>query len=104
MMNARQRPFPFTASQWQELEHQALIFKYIVAGMPIPSDLLYPMRRGLDALSISTPTPPRLFPTHPSKKSSFGSLSFYFLLLLLPVSLSLSLSTGLLIFVVYWMF
>ncbi|XXG81693.1 hypothetical protein AAC387_Pa09g2268 [Persea americana] len=65
MMNARQRPFPFTASQWQELEHQALIFKYMVAGIPIPSDLLYPFRRGMDALSMSTPTPPRHFPTQP---------------------------------------
>jgi hypothetical protein len=28
---ARNR-FPFTATQWQELEHQALIFKYIISS------------------------------------------------------------------------
>lgn len=94
-MNARQRPLAFTASQWQELEHQALIFKYMVAGIPIPSDLLYPFRRGMDALSMSTPTPPRHFPTQPSKISASGSLSFSFFLILL----SLSLSSGLFIFV-----
>ncbi|CAI9100701.1 OLC1v1037857C1 [Oldenlandia corymbosa var. corymbosa] len=45
--------FPFTASQWQELEHQALIFKYMVSGMPVPPDLLYTVRRSLDS-SISS--------------------------------------------------
>nr|CAD1832309.1 unnamed protein product [Ananas comosus var. bracteatus] len=33
--------FPFTESQWQELELQALIFKYISSGLPIPSDLIF---------------------------------------------------------------
>lgn len=32
--------FPFTPTQWQELEHQALIFKYMVSGNPIPHELL----------------------------------------------------------------
>ncbi|KAK2974962.1 hypothetical protein RJ640_009121 [Escallonia rubra] len=41
--------FPFTASQWQELEHQALIFKYMISGMPIPPDLLFTIKRGLDS-------------------------------------------------------
>lgn len=41
--------FPFTANQWQELEHQALIYKYMVAGMPVPADLLYTIRRSLDS-------------------------------------------------------
>lgn len=36
---------PFTATQWQELEHQALIYKYMASGVPIPSDLLLPLRR-----------------------------------------------------------
>jgi hypothetical protein len=31
--SARNR-FPFTTTQWQELEHQALIFKYIISKMP----------------------------------------------------------------------
>ncbi|CAH1451788.1 unnamed protein product [Lactuca virosa] len=42
---------PFTAVQWQELEHQALIYKYLVAGVPVPSDLVLPIRRSLEALS-----------------------------------------------------
>ncbi|KAI4377472.1 hypothetical protein MLD38_015090 [Melastoma candidum] len=37
--------FPFTASQYQELEHQALIFKYIISGMQIPPELLFSMKR-----------------------------------------------------------
>ncbi|TMW86772.1 hypothetical protein EJD97_020902 [Solanum chilense] len=41
--------FPFTANQWQELEHQALIYKYMVSGMPVPADLLYTIRRSLDS-------------------------------------------------------
>ncbi|KAM3377220.1 growth-regulating factor 1-like isoform X1 [Capsicum galapagoense] len=45
---ARSR-FPFTATQWQELEHQALIYKFMVSGMPIPADLLYTIRRSLDS-------------------------------------------------------
>ncbi|KAK3037640.1 hypothetical protein RJ639_030417 [Escallonia herrerae] len=46
---------PFTAVQWQELEHQALIYKYLVAGMPVPPDLVVPIRRSLEALSASCP-------------------------------------------------
>ncbi|KAH7689771.1 Growth-regulating factor protein [Dioscorea alata] len=38
---------PFTPSQWMELEHQALIYKYIDANAPIPSNLLIPIRRSL---------------------------------------------------------
>ncbi|XP_030968361.1 growth-regulating factor 5-like [Quercus lobata] len=57
--SARNRS-PFTAIQWQELEHQALIFKYMVAGTPIPPDLLYSVKRSLDS-SISS----RPFPNHP---------------------------------------
>ncbi|XP_073158398.1 growth-regulating factor 4 [Henckelia pumila] len=40
--------WPFTAVQWQELEHQALVFKYMVSGLPIPPDLLFTIRRSLD--------------------------------------------------------
>nr|GMC50228.1 growth-regulating factor 4-like isoform X1 [Ipomoea batatas] len=42
---------PFTAVQWQELEHQAMIYKYLVAGVPVPPDLVVPIRRSFDALS-----------------------------------------------------
>ncbi|KAF8670240.1 hypothetical protein HU200_050772 [Digitaria exilis] len=40
------RPAPFTAAQYEELEHQALIYKYLVAGVQVPPDLLLPIRRG----------------------------------------------------------
>ncbi|KAG5008903.1 hypothetical protein JHK87_017418 [Glycine soja] len=57
--SARNRS-PFTQTQWQELEHQALVFKYMVTGTPIPPDLIYSIKRSLDT-SISS----RLFPHHP---------------------------------------
>ncbi|KAL6005868.1 hypothetical protein ACLOJK_039913 [Asimina triloba] len=57
---------PFTASQWQELEHQALIFKHMVAGIPVPPDLLLPIRKSFESL------PTRFYP-HPS----MGYCSFY---------------------------
>ncbi|CDP04999.1 unnamed protein product [Coffea canephora] len=34
--------FPFTAVQWKELERQAMIYKYMIASVPVPSDLLLP--------------------------------------------------------------
>ncbi|CAK9154531.1 unnamed protein product [Ilex paraguariensis] len=33
----------FTAAQEYELHHQALIFKFIVSGLPIPSHLVLPI-------------------------------------------------------------
>ncbi|MQL98072.1 hypothetical protein Taro_030769 [Colocasia esculenta] len=36
---------PFTPSQWLELEHQALIYKYIDANVPVPTSLLIPIRK-----------------------------------------------------------
>ncbi|EPS59351.1 hypothetical protein M569_15457, partial [Genlisea aurea] len=45
------RPPPFTAGQWQELEHQAMIYKYLVAGVPVPADLVLPIKRSFDAIS-----------------------------------------------------
>uniref|UniRef100_A0A453PRW6 Growth-regulating factor n=1 Tax=Aegilops tauschii subsp. strangulata TaxID=200361 RepID=A0A453PRW6_AEGTS len=56
---------PFTATQWQELEHQALIYKYMASGVPIPSDLLLPLRRSflLDSALATSPSlafPPQL--------------------------------------------
>ncbi|KAL6127393.1 hypothetical protein ACLB2K_070758 [Fragaria x ananassa] len=56
---------PFTVSQWQELEHQALIFKYMMAGMPVPPDLVLPIQKSFDSISQ------RFF--HPS----MGYCSFY---------------------------
>ncbi|KAL2550752.1 Growth-regulating factor [Forsythia ovata] len=45
----RYRP-PFTAVQWQELEHQAMIYKYLVAGLPVPPDLVIPIRHSFEAI------------------------------------------------------
>ncbi|KAL6911826.1 hypothetical protein ACP4OV_000631 [Aristida adscensionis] len=48
---AAARPVPFTAAQYEELEQQALIYKYLVAGVPVPPDLVVPIRRGLDSVA-----------------------------------------------------
>ncbi|KAL1829872.1 hypothetical protein ACET3Z_008284 [Daucus carota] len=42
---------PFTAVQWQELEQQALIYKYLMAGLPVPPELVITIRRSLESLS-----------------------------------------------------
>lgn len=41
----------FTVSQWQELEHQALIYKYLMAGVPVPPDLVLPIQKSFDSTS-----------------------------------------------------
>lgn len=72
MMNRRYR-YPFTASQWQELEHQALIFKYMVSGIPIPPDLLFSIKRSYLESAV---LPPTLFPPHPQHgKLNYTTLS-----------------------------
>ncbi|TKY57922.1 Growth-regulating factor 1 [Spatholobus suberectus] len=43
---------PFTPSQWMELEHQALIYKYITANVPVPTHLLVPIRKALDSAAF----------------------------------------------------
>jgi hypothetical protein len=58
----------FTASQWQELEHQALIYKYMATGAPVPHDLVVPLRlaTGVDTVpSLAFPPQPRM-PYHES--------------------------------------
>ncbi|XP_038886692.1 growth-regulating factor 6-like isoform X2 [Benincasa hispida] len=45
---------PFTQTQWMELEHQALIYKYITANVPVPSNLLIPIRKALESAGFST--------------------------------------------------
>lgn len=55
--------YPFTASQWQELEHQALVYKYMISGMPIPPDLLYTIKKSLES---STKLLLHHQPPHPS--------------------------------------
>ncbi|GLT62956.1 hypothetical protein SLA2020_355570 [Shorea laevis] len=44
---------PFTPSQWMELEHQALIYRYLSANVPIPSHLLLPIRKAFDSAAFS---------------------------------------------------
>lgn len=48
---AAARPVPFTAAQYEELEQQALVYKYLVAGVAVPPELVVPIRRGLDSLA-----------------------------------------------------
>lgn len=45
--------FPFTNAQWKELERQALIYKYMVASVPVPPDLLLPVSRNLSSPASS---------------------------------------------------
>ncbi|CAK7356527.1 unnamed protein product [Dovyalis caffra] len=45
---------------WQELEHQALIYKYMVSGVPVPPELLYSVKRSLESSLAS-----RVFPHQP---------------------------------------
>ncbi|KAJ8765697.1 hypothetical protein K2173_014819 [Erythroxylum novogranatense] len=44
---------PFSPSQWMELEHQALIYKYISANVPVPSNLLIPLKKSLYPYGLS---------------------------------------------------
>lgn len=41
IMSTAAMGFPFTVAQWKELERQAMIYKYMVASVPVPADLLY---------------------------------------------------------------
>ncbi|KAM7264997.1 hypothetical protein ACFE04_002680 [Oxalis oulophora] len=45
---------PFTPSQWIELEHQALIYKYLTANVAVPSNLLIPLKKSLYPYGSST--------------------------------------------------
>ncbi|XP_076921789.1 growth-regulating factor 2-like [Bidens hawaiensis] len=64
---------PFTPSQWMELEHQALIYKHFVANVPVPSNLLNPIRKSLNSF---------LFPGSSSSTSyvpgSYGWGTFHY--------------------------
>lgn len=68
--------YPFTSSQWKELEQQALIFKYLASGLPIPSDLIMPIKKSfLMDLSIgpSVASPAFGFPPPLHAPTSYGS-------------------------------
>ncbi|CAA6653478.1 unnamed protein product [Spirodela intermedia] len=66
---------PFTPSQWLELEHQALIYKYLDANMPVPANLLVPIRKSSLNSSASPPTPPPPPPLSDQTCSSIPPLS-----------------------------
>ncbi|XP_030499398.2 growth-regulating factor 1 isoform X2 [Cannabis sativa] len=44
---------PFTPSQWIELEHQALIYKYITSNVAVPSNLLMPLKKSLNPYGLA---------------------------------------------------
>ena len=59
----------FTVAQYEELEQHALIYKYLVAGVPVPPDLRLPIHRGFDSLA-----------SHFYQASTFSYLGRVFLL------------------------
>nr|XP_043625254.1 growth-regulating factor 6 isoform X2 [Erigeron canadensis] len=65
MSRASGRYHPFTASQWQELEHQALVYKYMISGIPIPPHLLFTINSKTTPTDSSS-TKLLLPPPHPS--------------------------------------
>jgi hypothetical protein len=70
----------FTAAQWAELEQQALIYKYLVAGVPVPGDLLLPIRPHSSAAATYSFANPAAAPFyhhhhHPSRKLSLHLFS-----------------------------
>ncbi|XP_044469530.1 growth-regulating factor 1 [Mangifera indica] len=56
---------PFTPSQWIELEHQALIYKYVSANVSVPPNLLIPIRKSFQT-----------FDMHYSSSGSFSPSSY----------------------------
>ncbi|CAI9762515.1 unnamed protein product [Fraxinus pennsylvanica] len=43
--------FPFTSDQWKELERQAMIYKYMLASVPVPPELLFPISSNSPAVA-----------------------------------------------------
>ncbi|CAA0839703.1 Growth-regulating factor 1 [Striga hermonthica] len=64
---------PFTPSQWMELEHQALIYKHIVANVPVPSNLLVPLKRSLYSITLPATYAPNLLGWGPFHLGISGS-------------------------------
>ncbi|KAI3925312.1 hypothetical protein MKX01_035429 [Papaver californicum] len=61
LMNGGRNKPPFTPLQWQELETQALIFKHMVSGIPIPPELLFPLKFHHSSSSSSSLLSSKLF-------------------------------------------
>lgn len=74
-------PGGFTSAQWKELERQAMIYKYMVASVPVPPDLLLPFTHTADSSA-----------SHPPCNYFFTVSSSLLLLLLLYSILEISLS------------
>lgn len=70
---------PFTVSQWQELEHQALIFKYMMAGLPVPPDLVLPIQKSFESIS-------QRFFHHPTSKPIYTPSSLPYCHIKRPVT------------------
>lgn len=68
---------PFTAAQLQELERQSIIFKSIMASIPVPNELLFPI----------TETPSALPPPHSNGNFSFFLRHYIALMLMLILML-----------------
>ncbi|XP_045789823.1 growth-regulating factor 1-like [Trifolium pratense] len=62
--------YPFTPSQWQELEHQALIYKYMASGISIPPDLLFTIRKSY----LDSPLSSRLLLNQPQQNYGWNYL------------------------------
>ncbi|XP_065046701.1 growth-regulating factor 1-like [Musa acuminata AAA Group] len=65
IMSGISSSYPFTPSQWQELEQQRLFYRYMVSGIPNPWDLSLRIRRSflLEPTTMISPTvayPPHL--------------------------------------------
>ncbi|KAL9681974.1 hypothetical protein QQ045_013767 [Rhodiola kirilowii] len=55
-------PFSFTKAQWQELERQRLVYKFLSASVPVPPQLLMPINGTQSNPAIS----------HPNRLLNFG--------------------------------
>ncbi|XP_021717972.1 growth-regulating factor 1-like [Chenopodium quinoa] len=65
---------PFTPAQWIELEHQAMIYKYITANVPVPANLLIPIRKAL----CSSGFPGFSFGSYPPHSYGWGTFHLGF--------------------------
>ncbi|KAD4584713.1 hypothetical protein E3N88_22314 [Mikania micrantha] len=61
----------FTSSQWMELEHQALIYKYMIVNAPVPLNLLIPIRRAVESTEFSS------FPATNLRHTAYGWGGFH---------------------------
>lgn len=67
----------FTFLQWQELQHQALIYKYMAAGIPVPLHLVVPIWKSVAAAAASSSSSSSSSHHYPSCMSSCSSYSYF---------------------------